>query len=154
MYLSKTVGYAVHALSYVENAKVSHCFIQDIALATGIRKPYLAKITNQLTRRGLLTAKRGYRGGVALARSPREISLLQIVQALDDKAWSRPCFFGLENCGAARRCPAHDMWTEMRSRMETILRETTLADVAKAIKPLVRVPTPSVNSFPDFVRSE
>lgn len=135
MYLGKTVGYAVHALCCLENARGEHRFVQDIADATGIKKPYLARIVNQLVHRGLLLAKRGYRGGVTLARPAGQISLIEIVSAVEGEKWSRACFFGLEHCPCEGLCPAHEMWGKMRVDMESVLRRTTLAEVAAAICP-------------------
>jgi Rrf2 family transcriptional regulator, iron-sulfur cluster assembly transcription factor len=135
MNLSKTVGYAVHALSCLEQAQGQPLFVQEIAERTGIHKPYLARIVNRLVHRGLIASKRGYRGGVVLARPANEIPLHQIVEALEAESWSQECFFGLESCPATRACPAHTMWAAMRAEIENALRNTTLADVTRSTCP-------------------
>ncbi len=132
MNLSKTVGYAVHALSCLEQAHGEPRFVQEIAEATGIMKPYLARVINRLVHHGLIASKRGYRGGVVLALPAEKISLARIVQALEGENWSQECFFGLEKCPAARICPAHSMWSRMRVQIEGTLARTTLADVTRA----------------------
>ena len=135
MNLSKTVGYAVHALSCLEQAQGEPLFVQEIAEATGIMKPYLARIINRLVHQGLIASKRGYRGGILLALPAEQISLAQIVQALDGESWSRECFFGLEKCPSTRACPAHAMWSRMRKQIAGTLNRTTLADVTRATQP-------------------
>ena len=135
MNLSKTVGYAVHALSCLEQARGEPLFVQEIAEATGIMKPYLARIINRLVHHGLIASKRGYRGGIVLAVPAEQISLARIVQALDGDSWSQECFFGLEKCPAARACPAHVMWSRMRKQIDGTLSRTTLADVTRATQP-------------------
>jgi Rrf2 family protein len=135
MNLSKTVGYAVHALSCIEQAQGQPLFVQEIADRTGIHKPYLARIINRLVHHGLVASKRGYKGGVVLACPAGQIPLLRIVEALEAETWSRECFFGLEKCPATRVCPAHTMWSEMRADIQSALRGTTLADITRSIRP-------------------
>jgi Rrf2 family transcriptional regulator, iron-sulfur cluster assembly transcription factor len=134
MNLSKTVGYAVHALSCLEQAQGEPLFVQEIAESTGIMKPYLARVINRLVHQGLIASKRGYRGGIVLALPAEQISLARIVQALDGDSWSQECFFGLEKCPAARACPAHVMWSRMRKQIDGTLSRTTLADVTRATR--------------------
>jgi Rrf2 family protein len=129
MSLSQTVGYAVHALGYVANSEGKLCLIRDIAQRTGIPKPYLAKITNQLSRKGVLAAKRGYRGGIFLARAPEDVSLLEIVQAIEGENWIGQCMLGLGDCAAQKVCPTHEFWQDLRKNVEGILNQTTLEDV-------------------------
>jgi Rrf2 family iron-sulfur cluster assembly transcriptional regulator len=133
MNVSKTAGYAIHAMSCIGNSRAPMPFVRDIAAKTGLQKPYLAKIINQLARDGLVVAKRGYRGGLALARPPWDITLLEIVTAVDGDEWAGPCLFGLDKncCPANGRCPAHDHWNKIRERIAALLGATTLADVMK-----------------------
>jgi Rrf2 family protein len=132
MNVSKTAGYAIHAMSCIGNSRAPMRFVRDIARKTGLQKPYLAKIINQLAHDGLVVAKRGYRGGIALARPPGDITLLEIVTAVDGEEWSHTCLFGLEKCPVAGHCPAHERWNEIREEVASVLRATTLADVIKA----------------------
>jgi Rrf2 family protein len=131
MNVSKTAGYAIHAMSCIGNSRTPMRFVRDIARKTGLQKPYLAKIINHLAHDGLVVAKRGYRGGIALARPPGDISLLEIVKAVDGEAWAGPCLFGLEKCPAQGHCPAHARWNEIRGQITTVLSATTLADMMK-----------------------
>ena len=133
MNISKSAGYAIHAMTCIGNSRKPMRFVRDIARKTGLQKPYLAKIVNQLAHDGLVVAKRGYHGGIALARPPGDISLLEIVTAVDGETWTTVCLFGLEKCPAKGQCPAHDRWNEIREKLTDILRKTTLADVMKTI---------------------
>jgi Rrf2 family protein len=132
---SKTAGYAVHALSCIGAAlpRVSH--IQEIAECTGLKRPYLAQIINQLGHRGLVEARRGQRGGVVLARSAQRISLFEIVQAVEGDAHTSPCLFGMERCPARGHCPAHARWAILRKQLEDVMRKTMLSDVIKTTPP-------------------
>ena len=131
-HLSKTAGYAVHALSFIGTTAPESCFVGDVALALGLPKPYLAQIVNQLMHEGLVTTKRGYLGGVGLARRPEEISLLEVVRAVEgDQPMSR-CVFGLEKCCVNKKCPAHVPWNRMRKQIVVMLGRTMLSAVMES----------------------
>lgn len=127
--LSQTTGYAVHALVCLEEQGGHANLIRDIARCTGISKPYLARIINALAHHELVAAKRGYRGGIALARPAGEISLLQVVEAVEGPNWIGPCLLGLDDCAAPGVCPTHDVWQRVMGELKAVLGKTTLADV-------------------------
>lgn len=104
---------------------------KDIAGCTDIPQPYLSKLLHALTGSDLIAAKRGYRGRFQLTRPAREISLLEVVEAVDGSAWSSGCLLGLEECTDARACPAHVFWKEQRRRIEAELARLTLSDMAE-----------------------
>jgi Rrf2 family protein len=127
--LSQTTGYAVRALVCLDEQSGHANLIRDIAGRTGIPKPYLARIFNDLTHRGLVAAKRGYHGGIALARPAEEISLLQVVEAVEGPNWIGPCLLGLDDCTASRTCPTNAVWRRASKQIKAVLDKTTLADV-------------------------
>jgi Rrf2 family protein len=101
-------------------------------MGLGLPKPYLARIVNQLMHEGLVTTKRGYRGGVVLAHRPEEISLLEVVRAVEGNGPMSRCVFGLEKCCVHKKCPAHVPWNRMRKQIEAMLSQTMLSAVMKA----------------------
>lgn len=127
--LSVTTGYAIKALMCLasENCPTRH--ISDIADCTGVPKAYLAKILNALSQEGLVQTKRGYRGGISLARPAEDISLLQIVEAVEGGEWFGDCLLGLEGCDVLTTCPTHDFWMRFRQEITKELRKTTLASM-------------------------
>ncbi|HWH71186.1 MAG TPA: Rrf2 family transcriptional regulator [Candidatus Sulfotelmatobacter sp.] len=132
--LSQTAGYAIHALGLVANGGGRLCLIREIATLSGIPKPYLAKIVNQLSREGLVSAKRGYRGGIYLTRHPREITLLEIVEAIEGKEFIAECMLGLTDCSTPCLCPTHEIWQRVRDEIKAALGKSTLADVLAAMQ--------------------
>ena len=127
--LSQTTGYAVRALICLGKPRSRPCLIRDVAKCAGIPRPYLARIINNLTYKGLVTAKRGYQGGITLARPAREISLLQVVEAIEGPDWIAPCLLGLNDCVAHKTCPAHVFWQRASRQLKAIMSRTTLTDV-------------------------
>ena len=134
MSLSQTSGYAVHALSCLHFAASPTCQIREIAHCTGLPKPYLAKIVNSLQHHGIVYAKRGHAGGIALARSPDRITLLEVVEAVEGPKWICDCLWGLEDCDARRICATHGAWKKLRNQIKHLLRSTTLADTVSFSK--------------------
>ncbi|MFB6098318.1 MAG: Rrf2 family transcriptional regulator [Salinibacter sp.] len=103
--------------------------IETVSEALDIGFSFLTKVFQQLNEAGLLTSKRGPGGGVALTRPPGDISLYEIVVAIDGTALFEECVLGLPGCGEAEPCPLHEHWTDERERMKTTFQETTLAEV-------------------------
>jgi Rrf2 family protein len=132
MCFSHTTGYAIQALACMEGLDRDLCFVRDIAQCTGVPRPYLARIMNQLGHRGIVSTKRGYRGGIALVRPAKQISLLEVVRATEGDPWFGPCMLGIQTCGTDLPCPLRPFWTRIGRQIERKLRSTTLADVMAA----------------------
>ena len=128
--MTQSTGYAITALGHVASSGGKALFIKDIAEATALPHPYLAKIIHTLARRGLVVTRRGVGGGVALAREPGDITLFDIAYALDDPLLEERCMLGTAVCSDERACPAHAFWTHHRKEQIDFLRTSTLADVA------------------------
>ncbi len=133
--LSVTTGYAIKALMCLASGDCPTRHVSDIARCTGVPRAYLAKILNALSQQGLLQTKRGYQGGISLARPAEEISLLQIVEAVEGEGWLGDCLLGMPNCGALTICPTHDFWQRTRREITEELRKTTLAAIIAAMRP-------------------
>lgn len=128
--MTQSTGYAITALGHVAANGNVPMLIKDIAAATGLPHPYLAKIIHTLARRGLVVTRRGVGGGVVLAREAAAITLLDIAEALDDPLLDTRCMLGNAFCSDERACPAHSFWTEHRAQQVSFLRRSNLADVA------------------------
>ncbi len=127
--LSHSVGYAVRALACMEEGKEGPRFVREIAAQSGVPAAYLAKIFKRLADSGIIETKRGWSGGTRLARPPRDISLHEIVCALDGPDFLDGCLLGQEICSDQRACPTHHFWKHERLRIAETLRQTSLEDV-------------------------
>jgi len=132
--LSLTTGYAIKALMCLESGECVPRHISDIARCTGVPRAYLAKILSALAQKGLVQTKRGYSGGISLARSAGDISLLQIVEAIEGKVWIAECLLGMEGCDALTICPTHDFWARIRREIAEELRKTNLAALIASMR--------------------
>lgn len=127
--LSLTAGYGILALSCLDGER--WMLARELAVRTGVPKPYLSKILHALARAQLIRAKRGYLGGFMLARRAEEIMLLDIVDAVDGTAWAGRCLLGLAACSDERACPMHEFWKSERASIRGLLARTSLQDVAQ-----------------------
>src|SRR3990172_3434315 len=128
--LSRTSGYAISALALLAGPGGAWTLAKEIASSAEIPKAYLSTILNALARNGLIKAKRGYRGGFALAKPAGKISVLQVVEAVEGRAWRDACLLGLSQCSDERACPSHVFWKAQRHKIEECLGSLTLAEVA------------------------
>ena len=135
MIYSRSAEYAIRAfvhLAAVPDGK--YAMVKNIAEQEDIPSHFLAKILQQLARKGLLRSSKGPTGGFALRVDPREIRLVDIVEALDGLAPYQQCASGLSECSDEMPCPMHDSWTNLRSRIMDYLERNTIADLAKALE--------------------
>jgi Rrf2 family protein len=107
----------------------------EAALAgeTGLSLPELEQVVHFLRLAGLVEAAHGRAGGVRLARPASQVSLLEVVRAIDGAGlWGR-CILGLEECSDAIPCPAHPAWKQARSLLEEHLDRQSLVDLTRAL---------------------
>jgi Rrf2 family protein len=108
--------------------------VKNIAEEEKIPAHFLAKILQQLARKGLLRSSKGPTGGFALRVDPGEIRLLDIVEALDGLAPYQQCASGLSECSDEMPCSMHDSWVALRGRIMDYLGRNTIADLNKALE--------------------
>ncbi len=134
MIYSRSSEYAIRAfmhLAQVPNGK--YVMVKQIAEQENIPAHFLAKILQQLARKGLLKSSKGPTGGFCLRTPPSEIALVQIVEALDGLMDYQKCVSGLSECTDDAPCGMHDSWKALRSRIMEYLEKTTIADLVKAL---------------------
>lgn len=103
---------------------------QEVAERQNIPAPFLAKIISQLSLSGLVSTHRGAGGGVMLARPASEISLLQVIEALDGPVRLNRCAKEPGMCPHDQICPVHPVWARAQENLETTLNDTTFDALA------------------------
>lgn len=129
--LSRTAGYAILALSCLEEAADRWVLLKDIVGRVSVPGPYLAKILHALAKAGVVRAKRGYRGGFMLAKPAADVSIAEIVDAIEGASWLGGCMLGFTVCSDDRACPAHALCITERTKIRRFLEKLTLKDVAE-----------------------
>lgn len=105
---------------------------QEIARRQNIPSPFLAKIISQLSLAGLVTTFRGAGGGVTLARSPSEISLLHVIEALEGPVRLNRCLIEPSACPRNNHCPVHHIWARAQADLTGLLDVTTFDELVQA----------------------
>jgi Rrf2 family protein len=132
---SRAAEYSIRAMVFLAgqpSGKLSGA--REISDAEQIPAPFLWKILQNLARRKLIRSFKGVRGGYELARPANEIALEDIVQATDGEDVVAGCVLGLAECSEDNPCPLHNSWKEVRAKMDEMLEETTLADLAEVAR--------------------
>jgi Rrf2 family protein len=131
---SKGCEYGVRAMAYLAARQSDDpCLVRDIAAQLNLPFSFLGKVVQMLRRSGLVNSYKGRRGGVSLARSADDITLLDVVGAIDGLNLSCACVLGPTNCSDDAPCPLHKYWTDIRERIVKMLTEQSLAEVARGL---------------------
>lgn len=135
MLFSKACMYAIRAavLAAAKDPDGQRVFIsiRELAEEVDVSFHFLTKILRKLTEANITDSFRGPNGGVGLIRPAREISVIDIVAAIDGLGLFEGCALGLPQCSDESPCPLHDAWRKRREDLKNMLTRTTLADLAR-----------------------
>src|SRR3954469_20114723 len=143
---SQTVEYALRAVVHLASKSPEAQTTDEIAEATRVPRAYLSKVIQGLARGGIVQSQRGLGGGVTLARGPGEVTILQVVNAVEPIQRIRTCPLGLAAHGV-RLCPLHKRVDNALAMVEEAFGSATLAKIRPeptGSKPLC--PFPSVKT--------
>jgi Rrf2 family nitric oxide-sensitive transcriptional repressor len=126
--LSQTVEYALRAVVYLAGDADGPASTAEVAKATKVPPAYLAKVLHALVKADIVAARRGVGGGVALAKDPAKLTILEVVNAVDPIQRIKTCPLGLAAHGA-RLCPLHKRVDAALALVEGAFGSTTLAEV-------------------------
>ncbi len=140
MIYSRSCEYAIRAFVHLARLPEGECaLVKNIAVKESIPAHFLAKILQEMARKGLLRSNKGPTGGFCLAVPAREIRLLDLVKTIDGSADFERCVAGLPVCSDARPCAQHTEWTALRSRIVRYLERNTIAGLARTFEQNRRV---------------
>ena len=108
--------------------------LSDVARRQVLSVSFLEQVFAQLRRAGLVESRRGAKGGYVLARAPGEVSLADVVAAVDETVRTTACQAGTTCTGRAARCLTHGLWRELDGHIEGFLTGKTLEDVAEGAR--------------------
>lgn len=135
MILSKASEYAIRAVIYIALVgRKGYTPIREISNALDISFHFLTKIFQILTDNNYLVSYRGPRGGIVLAKSSKEITLYDIVTAIDGEQLFHQCAIGLTGCGEDKPCPIHEKWGPIRDDIKNKLMSATIHELVEKMK--------------------
>ena len=139
MIYSRSAEYAIRAFVYLAQVEQGKFVMaKQIAADTEIPGHFLAKILQQLARKGFLRSSKGPTGGFSMKRSADEVSLFDVVEAVDGTTDYERCIGGQAECNDQAPCGLHESWKRLRGDIVKYLEETSIADVALSMEQKVK----------------
>jgi len=128
--LSKITDYGIVLLAHLASAKGSGMQnARELAEQVGLPFPVVSKILKSLARRGVLQSHRGAKGGYSLSRPPQEITVAEMIAALEGPVALTECSSQSTVCCHEASCPVRDPWQLINRTVETALSQITLGDL-------------------------
>lgn len=131
MNFSKTTSYALTILNYMAEHKDEKFSAKTLNEILGIPWQYLRQLLTSLSKDGFINSIQGRGGGFRLSKDPKEITLAEIVDAVEGLNVMNTCIMGFENCPFDHKCAMHETWEETRDGIINVLKTTTLASLKK-----------------------
>ena len=129
--ISKLTDYAMVIMSHLGQHPETVYQASELATLTHIAKPTTAKVLKKLCQHGLILSQRGASGGYKLAKSPDDISIANIVEALEGPLAVVDCTLGIDRCAIAGSCTIHQPWKQINRVIAETLQSFKLTDLIK-----------------------
>jgi Rrf2 family protein len=127
--ISQTAEYALRAVVWLASQTDRPVYSTSaIAAATRVPPGYLSKVLQALSRSGLVTSQPGRKGGITLSRRPEELTVLDVINAVDPLPQIRSCPLGIADHGA-NLCPLHRRLRDAVGIVNDALGRTTIAEL-------------------------
>jgi Rrf2 family protein len=134
--LTKTALHTIRALVVLARLpEDSYAGAGAIAREIGAPQNYLAKLLQHMAHEGLVVSQKGLGGGFRLARDSGSITLLDVVEPIEQVSRWSGCILGHARCVDDEPCALHERWKKVRGAYLQLLRQTTLADLAARGEP-------------------
>lgn len=132
MKFSAKSEYALRALiDLTNNYGQKPIGVREIAARQGIPERFLEQQITALKKAGLVNSQRGAQGGVTLARTPQDITIYEVIEALEGAPTAVTCIGSSAlDCTKSAQCALQDLWCRVDTAVESVLKGTTLRELA------------------------
>jgi len=132
MGLTRKGEYAIRGMIYLARQTPGRLvLLGEIAEAVAVPQSFLAKIFQSFTRSGMVRSSRGAGGGFALGRPAAQITLREVVEAVEGPICPNRCVLESESCERSALCAVHPVWRKVQEQVQAILERVTLAELAR-----------------------
>lgn len=132
--ISRLTDYGIVLLCYIAREPAGTLTASGLAAQSRLPLPTVAKILKSLCRAGVLRSQRGVHGGYALARSPAQVSIADVLEALEGPLALTDCG-GDCTCGISRTCPVRANWRRIGGVVLQALQEIKLSEMTQPLGP-------------------
>lgn len=130
--LTRKGDYAIRGIIYLARKPAGEmALISEIAEATSVPQTFLAKIFQNFARQGLVNSYRGTGGGFTLGRPASQITLREVVEAVEGPIVPNRCLIRKGTCERDEKCPVHPVWKKVQQEVVQILGNVTIKDLAQ-----------------------
>jgi Rrf2 family protein len=130
--ITRQADYAIRTILYLSKVDPTNpVATRQIAKEQRIPPSFLAKIVSQLSLVGLLHTSRGATGGVLLSRNPAEITLLEVIEAIDGQITINECAGDRGTCNLCKTCAMHPIFCEIRAGLVAKLKSYTFERIVR-----------------------
>jgi len=126
--LSDASEYALRGVVWLAQRPGQTFKLREIADGTKAAPGYLIKVLQSLAKAGILSAQRGSTGGFSLVREPSQLSVLEVINAVDPIERIHSCPLGLKSHGTCL-CPMHKRIDDAMARIEATFQDSSVADI-------------------------
>lgn len=138
--ISRKIDYALRAMIHLAGLPESRiATLHDLATTLHVPREFLAKILKLLAEKGLVRSARGAHGGYQLARRPRDISFLDVIEAVEGPVQLNVCLDDMERCDVSGSCTMVHVWKSGQERMLEVYRRTPLSELVREKEPVVPI---------------
>lgn len=134
MEITRETDYAIRCVLHLSEAPNNVIMVDEIAKAKSIPKSFLSKILQKLAKANIVKSYRGVKGGFQTAKAPREISLLDVIEAIEGPVAINRCAVNRKVCSLSSSCAVHPIWVELRKNVEKKLKKTDFAKLIESKK--------------------
>jgi len=132
MQLTRAADYAVRVMIHMAGLPPgTRASRSELAEAVECPEQFLSKVLQSLTRGGLVMSHRGNTGGFELPGGYRQATLLDVVEAIEGRIRLNVCLSSEHSCARQVWCPAHEVWAEAQASLVTVLKKSTVGDLAE-----------------------
>lgn len=128
--VSKIIDYGTLVLTHMASDPQRVFSAADLASTLGLGQPVVSKVLKALTQREILTSTRGARGGYALSRAAEDISIADIIDALDEQPFGlTECSASPGSCSVEAECNIRSNWQRINAIVRRTLEQVSVADM-------------------------
>jgi Rrf2 family protein len=132
MQVTREGDYGVRSVLYLARQPFKKvCFVNDISEEYKIPRSFLAKILQKLVRAKIVRSYRGVKGGFSLARQARDITVLDVLEAIEGKLALNLCIADKKKCSFSKQCPVQSLWVNIQSKLTDLFKKANFEDLAK-----------------------
>lgn len=132
MQLTREGDYGIRSVLYLARQpykKIS--FVTEISEQYKIPRSFLAKILQKLVKAKIVRSYRGVKGGFSLARMAKDITVFDVLEAIEGKLAMNLCLSDKKKCDFSKNCPISPVWANVQSKVVEVLKKSNFEDLSR-----------------------